>query len=137
MALEDEKTDANTTFYWYNSGNITDYSTVTSTGIGAGKTNTENMIDNGKWGSYGNKNDRDMWGLVKEGWYIPSKDELTAFAKTFKVTSSNYGNLGLSDCYWSSSLYDSDNAWGVTFGDDDMGSGSIFDFTYVRLSTTF
>ena len=145
MSLEDEKTDASTAFYWYYNavdqdtyeGKITDYETVTSTGIGAGKTNTENMIDNGKWGSYGDKSDRDMWGLVKEGWYIPSKDEWAAFTSTFGVTSGKYGNLGLSGNYWSSSLYDSRYAWDVLFDYDAMGNCGISDGDCVRLSTTF
>ena len=78
-----------------------------------------------------------MWGIVEDGWYIPSIDEWVAFAKTLEVTSGNYGNLELSYGYWSSSLYDSGNAWYVGFYNDLIISSIITNIYYVRLGTTF
>lgn len=143
MALEDAKTDANTTFYWYYNAmynidtgfQISEYATLTSTGIGAGKTNTANMIN--AWGSYGNRNERDMWGLVENGWYVPSKDEWVAFAAAFNVTS-NDGDFGLCDDYYSSSLSDSQKAWFIDFSNNAVRSDfNLFDVSHIRLGTTF
>ena len=79
--------------YWYNnaSGNMGDYSTFTSKDFGKGKENTENMIDRMKNHTKYNPDYRepttgtnaDIWNIiedkVKEGWFVPSKAEWSAF----------------------------------------------------------
>ena len=152
MALNDEKKTIEgkeySIFYWYYnafSNGISEYSTLTKTGVGEGKINTSNMLTawNATTPTYGAKHDRDMWNVVKDGWYVPSKDEWAAFASAFKVTSSNYPGLGLSGVYWSSSLYDSYNAWNVFFSNGvGMSSGFVNSSNFVanycvRLGTTF
>ena len=137
---------------WYDAadGNMNDYSTTTSMSFGSGKQNTKNMI--AKWNSraYGKQNDGgydDMWGVSavqsgtwngSSGWYVPAREEWSAFGDQLGITPSNYGNKGLSAWYWSSSQRNTDGAWDPTFSNGYMGSdrvSSIGDF--VRLGATF
>ena len=143
MALDDF--NAGTYYCWYDAGKISDYSTVTSTDFGKGKTNTATMI--GKWNSstYGAQNDNstyaDMWGViqdkVKEGWFVPSRGEWGAFANNLGITSSNYSNYGLSTYCWSSSPSNTRSVWFAFFNSGCMGSDLIDSKIYVRLSATF
>ena len=152
MALTDIKT--NEKFYdWYNaaySSGISDYSAVTSTGFGTGKTNTTTMITKWNAKNYGNQDTcsehKDMWGQIQtkvnEGWFVPSKAEWLAFARELRISKyisdeKYYGNLGLGSWYWSSSLYSTDNAWCPSFYDVSMCIDNINESYYVRLSDTF
>lgn len=101
MALSDVTNSSTTSddFTWYsaaytykenesssNTGINNASSQVTSTDFKKGKTNTATMIT--KWNSaaYGTKNAAqsndylDLWGSITTGWFVPSKDEWTAFA---------------------------------------------------------
>lgn len=154
MALTDIDGKTNGTYYdWYNaaySSEISDYSDVTSTGFGTGKTNTTTMIT--KWNeTYYGKQDacskhKDMWGQIQtkvnEGWFVPSKAEWAAFAGELGISkdSSNekyYENFGLSDYYWSSSQDSANRAWFAYFFNGFMYSSFINYYGYVRLSATF
>ena len=149
MALTDIDGKTNGTEYdWYHAAydkGISDWSTITSTEFGTGKTNTATMI--AKWNAkaYGDPdkctNHKDMWGQiqtkVKDGWFVPSKAEWAAFAGESGITSSNYVNFGLSSYYWSSSLDATGIAWGAGFGRGYMHYYSINDNGYVRLGATF
>ncbi len=148
MALSDVTSTetTNNLFCWYDAANdngITEYSSVTSTGFGTGKNNTTVMLNawNAEPPAYGARNDnasyKDMWGYVKEGWFVPSKDEWSAFAKAFDITSSDYGNYGLGAWYCSSSLSNTTTAWGARFGRGFMYYYYLSDYSYVRLSATF
>ena len=61
----------------------------------------------------------DMWGLIGEevadGWFVPSKSEWAAFGgevlELNNITSSNYGDYGLSSLCWSSSQVRTDAAY--------------------------
>ena len=161
MALEDFKGNDGKDYYcWYDAANgqMSDYSTATGEEIGDGKGNTEAMIT--KWNSegYGVKDDnstyRDMWGIIQEAdkngkkwdlnkWFVPSKAEWAAFGDfaytDMGVDEDNYGNFGLSNCYWSSSQSHADRAYGADF---DFDFGFIGNFIVhgdicVRLSATF
>ena len=152
MALSDV-TNTGTTdnmFTWYEAayGNgISDYATVTSTAFGAGKTNTSTMIT--KWnnngastGAYGARNGNssylDVWGVVENGWFVPSLDEWGVFASTFGVTRSNYSSIyGLKNYYWSSSLNTTSRACYVNFAGGDLLDDYLNSLCYVRLATTF
>ena len=117
-------------FCWYDAAydnEITEYESVTSTAFGTGKNNTTVMINAWNDSVYGAKNDntngyKDMWGYVKEGWFVPSKDEWSAFADVFDIASSNYENYGLEYYYWSSSLSYANGAWCAGLYEDFMSS---------------
>ena len=135
MALTDIDGKTNGTYYdWYHAASdkgISDWSTITSTEFGTGKTNTATMIAKWKAKAYGaqdtDSDHKDMWGQIQEqaskpapvskGWFVPSKEEWAAFVGELGISSNEsnekyYGKLGLSSSYWSSSLYSS-NKWGV------------------------
>ena len=154
MALNDIGNQVdNEPYYWYSAAydyndgqGITEYETVTSTGFGTGKTNTETMIE--KWDSeaYGEQNYEscgDMWGIdelktkSEKGWFVPSKEEWSAFAEELGINDSNYENEGLYHGYWSSSLADSTNAWYAGFFKGCMGYDILGNACCVRLSVRF
>uniref|UniRef100_UPI003AF000AF hypothetical protein n=1 Tax=Holdemanella sp. TaxID=1971762 RepID=UPI003AF000AF len=124
-------------------GNMIGY--ATSTSFGSGKQNTKNMI--AKWNSsgYGTLNSNDMWGVstvqskinANPAWYVPSKEEWSAFADKLGITSSNYGNKGLSYLCWSSSQDDFEFAWNADFDHGYMGHNLVYGNLYVRLGATF
>ena len=145
MALSDIDSSR---YIWYGNaeGNILDYASITKTEFGEGKNNTQNII--GKWnagtnGGYGAQRSNDMWGKiqneVKKGWFVPSRDEWSAFGDGLKITSTNYYKVGLRYMNWSSSLYNESYAWytfldwGWVRNDGDL----LMTNAYVRLSTTF
>ena len=135
MGLDDLTDGTNDTLYWYYSASSYDDSEAavkwgddTVLDFGAGKTNTDAILE--RWdpagnetteGTFGNRDPRDMWKQVKTkrteyaGWYVPSAGEWSAFATAFgldmyddTVTREDYG---LSECYWSSTQTDSNQAW--------------------------
>ena len=91
----------------------------------------------------------DIWYNIKDevakGWFVPSKEEWSAFAGELKIskTSSddkNYSKLGLRIYYWSSSQYSNDyysRAWLANFDNGGMGSDNVGGNFCVRLGTTF
>ena len=149
MALTDIDGKRNGTYYdWYNAayGQMSDYANTTSGDFGKGKSNTTTMI--AKWNAkaYGDQDKcssghKDMWGQIQEkvnnGWFVPSRAEWSAFGGELGITSSNYGNFGLSRYYWSSSQYDTNNVWSANFGGGYMNNYGVNNVYYVRLSATF
>ena len=144
MALDN--VDSTHCWYYRAKGNMSDYRTATSGSFGSGKQNTKNMI--AKWNSnaYGLQYSNDMWGLSavqsetwngSSGWYVPSHNEWSAFGNQLGITTSNYGDKGLSDCYWSSSQYDGHRAWSVYFYYGYMDGITVPNSEFVRLGTTF
>ena len=123
---------------------------ATSTSFGSGKQNTKNMI--AKWNSseYGSQTTSgsytDMWGLSavqsgtwngSSGWYIPSREEWSAFGDQLGITSSNYEDKGLSSWYWSSSQNTSGQAYLARVNLGDMYDGVVYQINSVRLGATF
>ena len=144
MALEDF--NSGTSYYWYDAafGKISNYATVTSDSFGAGKANTQTMIEKWNAGEYGAKDagsKPDMWGAiqeeVKKGWYVPSKEEWAAFASNLNITSSNYVNKSLSKYSWLSSLNGPGTAWIPDLVYVNMIYSDINNDCCVRLGTTF
>ena len=97
MALKDFNTGTSTKYCWYDAAfdsKISDWNKVTSEKFGAGKANTKTMIEKWNAGAYGAKDDNgtylDMWGAIQEevneSWYVPSKEEWTAFADNLDIT---------------------------------------------------
>ena len=81
-------------------------------------------------------------------WYVPSFTEWVAFAKmtwtdansiSRSITASNYTTYGMKPKYWSSSQYNSNNAWYVSIYDGCMKNATVQGYTNggVRLNTTF
>ena len=64
-----------------------------------------------------------MWKLIQDkntqGWFVPSKDEWSAFAVMLQgkgLTGSNHSsNFGLQTWYWYSSQSNAGNAWDTCF----------------------
>ena len=146
MALSDFDSGCYCWYYSASSNGMSDYSSYTSTSFGQGKTNTGKMITKWNASGYGSQNGEgsylDVWGIVqtkyKEGWFVPSKDEWSAFAYKFGITTSNYSSTyGLKTLYWSSSQRDTDTAWYARFDDGYMTNGYVHDNHYVRLAATF
>ena len=89
----------------------------------------------------------DIWYNIKEkvakGWFVPSKEEWSAFASELKISSTSsadkyYSKLGLRIAYWSSSQYsDNNRAWFAYFIRGDLYYNLVDGGTYVRLGTTF
>ena len=140
----------NSQHYWYQNvyGNMIGY--ATSTSFGSGKQNTKNMI--AKWNSseYGSQTTSgsytDMWGLSavqsgtwngSSGWYIPSREEWSAFGDQLGITSSNYEDKGLSSWYWSSSQNTSGQAYLARVNLGYMYDGVVYQINSVRLGATF
>ena len=133
---------------WYHnavSGKMSDYASTTNQDFGKGKSNTATMIS--KWNSkaYGDQNTcsihTDLWGeiqtQVNNGWFVPSRQELAAFAGQLGITKSNYSSKGLSDWCWSSSQYGANSAYIANFSDVHIYGIPVDNGTYVRLAATF
>ena len=147
--------DANSHF-WYNKayGKMSDSSTFTSEDFGKGKENTEKMIERMKnhanykydYGEPTTGTYADIWNIiedkVKEGWFVPSKAELAAFASYLNTSKTStdknyYVNYGLDGWYWSSSQCNLSYAWNVNFHGGNMGFYNVCDGISVRLCATF
>ena len=155
MALENFTDGTNTTFNWYYNayGNMSDYATATSTAFGTGKANTLKMIE--YWNAetpYGTQNTRDLWGVIQNSenydivesvndskkWFVPSKDEWSAFGSNLGITSDDYNSkYGLYYGYWSSSQNYTITAWLAFFVSGYLNNIIVNSNDYVRLSATF
>ena len=113
-------------------------SVVTSTGFGTGETNTVAMKAKGSIGLWSISEVQNGTWNGSSGWYVPSREEWSAFVDQLNITTSNYLNYGLSDYYWSSSQDNTGTAWSMNF---DKGYVSSYDYSigssYIRLGTTF
>ena len=147
MTLED--INLGTYYCWYDAayGNLDNIVSNSSNDFGQGKRNTEYVMD--KWNAsklpWGNHNNNgtylDMWGEIEDeinaGWFVPSKSEWAAFGTALSVDEHNFEKLGLSDWYWSSSQYSTNDAYGAYFFGGCIRDRIVNTNSYVRLSTTF
>ena len=159
MDLKDIDGQVGKTYYsWYYAANDrkNEWESCTSKDIdignnGEGKAkilgmeNTTIMLTKWNGENFGIKNAgtyKDVWGAIKtkvdDGWFLPSKSEISAFAGELGITKDNYTDLGLGYKYWSSSQGSRYYASSAYFG----GYGRIMDDTvdqgyYIRLSTIF
>ena len=138
MALEDISAS---TYTWYYSKNSSGFTVSTSEDFEKGKTNTETMIGLWKADTDSAKSNNDVWGQIQtqvnNGWFLPSKEEWSAFAEELKITDDNYEEYGLRDYYWSSSQTSTTKSWVTHFEDGYMDDYGLADTDYVRLSRTF
>ena len=155
MALENFTDGADSAFYWYRNayGTMRDYDTATSTAFGTGKANTIKMIE--YWNAetpYGTKNTRDLWGVIQNSenydivesvndskkWFVPSKEEWSAFGSNLGITSDDYYlEFGLSNYYWSSSHYNTHFVWCADLTRGSTNYSRVDHDHCVRLSATF
>ena len=148
MSLEDINPE--TRYCWYDEayGKLDKTVATSKNDFGRGIENTEYV--NEKWNDpslpWGAHNDNssydDMWEVIQEeiadGWFVPSKSEWSAFGAAFGITRSNYSNTyGLSYIYWSSSQYDTGNAYIASFSRGYISNNGVYYYYYVRLATTF
>ena len=106
----------------------------TTSTFGSGKTNTQTLIGQDLDSSLKEK----IQPKVNKGWFIPSKEEWSAFGEELGITKSNYSAKGLSNWYWSSSTSGDLFAWSARFSKGYMCThiSDIYSI-YVRLATTF
>ena len=131
---------------WYNSAyyyGIDDYYVKTSDDFGTGKQNTSTMINSWNYESYGEQNTDgciDIWSEIQEnvknGWFVPSRQELAAFGANLGLTKYNYSDKGFKKFYWSSSLYDYDTASFAYFSNGFIDNNSIISDYSIRLAMT-
>ena len=110
----------------------------TKTTFGSGKTNTQTLIGKADLNS---SLKEQIQPKVNKGWFIPSKEEWSAFGEELGITKSNYSAKGLNSVYWSSSQNYTltDCTWRATFSHGFMFGNYIGnnDNLCVRLVTTF
>ena len=108
----------------------------TTTIFGSGKTNTQTLI--GKVDLNSNLKEQ-IQPKVNKGWFIPSKEEWSAFGEELGIGTTNYSDKGLSSWYWSSSQdnFFTSYAWYANFNLGYMYDLSINSYSCVRLVTTF
>jgi hypothetical protein len=137
MALTDIDGTKNGTGYTWDANYVT--SASTSENFGTGYENTKAVLES--WSSSTSASSSDLWGKiteeVKRGWFVPSRAEWSAFAGELGITSSTYGNYGLSTYSWSSSQDDLGRAYYANFYRGRINYGSIYTDFFVRLSATF
>ena len=116
----------------------------TDNDFGSGKSNSEKLEtyyenNDDKDLHYTDAGHKDTWGQIKEGWFVASKSEWSAFANNLNITSSNYSLLGLSDWYWAASVYNYLHPYMIYFkGDALYGNNVLQHCSYnVRLATTY
>ena len=127
MALTDIATDE------YTFGCSLSGTTIT---FGNGKTNTQTLIGKANLNS---SLKEQIQPKVNKGWFIPSKEEWSAFGEELGIVTTNYSDKGLSSWYWSSSQdnFFTNYAWYANFNLGYMYDLSINSYSCVRLATTF
>lgn len=115
--------DQSTGIQWYNGS----YSVTNAVrdGIGAGEFNTERIIANQLTGAYAAQICANYQGGNYGDWYLPSKYELNLmYLNIGQGNALGLGNVGnfSSNLYWSSTEFDSDDAWAQFFYNGGQGS---------------
>lgn len=141
---------AYTTYHYFKNAYGKMYKADTFEGLGEGKTNTKIMIEkwnlNGITGEYdgATQDNRDIWKHIQdeadEGWFIPSREEWSAFANELNITKENYNTIyNLNNRYMSSTRFSYYVPYWINFTEARMdgnyfGNGATW---CVRLATTF
>lgn len=124
---------------WYNGFFTT--TGATGTAVGDGQANTAAIIANQGVGSYAAGLAKAYTGGGYTDWFLPSKDELHEMylnKATIDITAlANSGSGFASNSYWSSTEFDSDDAWAQNFVNGSQGNYfKIFPY-YVRAVRAF
>jgi len=124
-------TDQSTGIHWYNGSYIT--TGATGTAIGTGLANTNAIIAAQGAGSYAAALCRNLTLGGFTDWYLPSKDELSKLY----LNKSLIGGFAAAG-YWSSSEYDTNDAWFENFVSGFQGGDVKYDHVgYVRAIRAF
>jgi hypothetical protein len=116
---------------WYNGSYIV--TGAIGTALGTGNSNSSIIISNQGVGSYAAKLCYDLTIGGYTDWYLPSKDELNKLY----LNKSIIGGFANAD-YWSSSEYNSTQAWGQSFINGYQGYGGTKNSSYnVRAVRSF
>ncbi|HLN21025.1 MAG TPA: hypothetical protein VK213_08040 [Bacteroidales bacterium] len=94
-------TNQGSNIQWYNGSYVT--TNATGTAVGTGKANTTSIVAAQGVGNYAAKICNDLVLNSYSDWFLPSIDELHLIYSVIGLTPYGY--------YWSSSDYDSNNAW--------------------------
>ena len=123
--------------YWYYNAKDNATAIISATGegdndFGTGKSKTNTVMTAWKNKKY-NQNSNDIWGQiqtqVENGWFVPSKSELSAY-------SHNVGQIGGDS--WSSSLCNSSNAFHAKYEWNTIDVNHVGQYKLpVRLATTY
>ncbi|MFW5805672.1 MAG: DUF1566 domain-containing protein, partial [Bacteroidales bacterium] len=122
--------DQSTGIQWYNGAN-TETNAVRD-GIGAGMYNTERIIANQSTGSYAAQLCANYQGGGYGDWYLPSKNELNLLYVQ-RVAVGGFASAH----YWSSTEYNTINAWVQDFEYGSMGPNGKDDTNRVRAIRAF
>jgi hypothetical protein len=117
---------------WWNGSYITTGATGTAIGTGLANTNTIITSQGATTTSYAAGLARAYAGGGYTDWYLPSKDELNKLYLNRIAIGGFAGNA-----YWSSTEYDSSNAWGQGFNTGGQYYGSKNYTDYVRAIRAF
>jgi len=111
---------------WWN-GNYVETGSK-ETAIGTGMSNTQKIVNIQGSGNYGAKICDDLILNGYDDWFMPSIDELNLMFESLYLN--NLGGFAAGP-YWSSSEYDSVNAWNQNFGNGDQYK--IYKVNYKRV----
>lgn len=118
-----DSTDLSTGIQWYNGTNT--LTNAVRDGVGAGMPNTERIVINQGQSSYAAQLCANYQGGGFGNWYLPGKLELNLLYQV----QDTIGGLAAT-FYWSSTEYDTDDAWAQPFG-----HGSAIQDDYLKENT--
>lgn len=132
-------------YLWYDPGDGNEgnyFEAKEATGFGEGKNNTAFMVE--KYGDINSNSSKGimMWKQIKsrvnDGWFVPSRDEWSAFMNEFGVDPTNFSDFGLKDSsYWTSSRKNGNLIWAAIMSYGYGAACYAWDNFFVRLSITF
>lgn len=123
--------DQSTGVAWNPSGGLS-FSAAGGTGIGTGKVNTDNILNETNYSGTAAEAARYYTGGGFNDWYLPSKDELNELYIN-RVAIGGFASAW----YWSSSEYDNNYAWNEYFSGGFQDYGVKAAAGYVRAVRAF
>ena len=132
-------------YQWYDPGEGNEgnsFEAKEETSFGEGKNNTAFMIQ--KYGNTDGPSSRGvmMWKQIKsqvnDGWFVPSKDEWSAFLGELGISTTNFSEFGLKDnAYWTSSRRTGYLIWATIMNYGYGEAVRTWENLWFRLSITF
>ena len=120
---------------------MSDYEATTSEDFGKGELNTKTLLQKAEEQAYGQLTTNDIWNniqeKVNEGWFVPSKDEIKAFANNLNIKYTNYDAKGLPGQLWSSSQASDTTSWSIYLSSESVRNDAVGTMSSVRLACTY